>query len=182
MRLDILNQVKRDVSFPLCPVHVLTGSALPVDVTGVPSRRAGADVVGVKLSVTNADGVVIEVPLEQYADNVWRGILGASNFATYGTVECGVVISLEFAEVGATHTEKIAVGDIEILKGSATAQPGDPTASYQTLGGDQYLKSEVIDGVQHYKRVEIAYDTDMEDWGFNLTGDYVLSGSSFVAV
>lgn len=50
------------------------------------------------------------------------------------------------------------------------------------LGGDQYFKSEIVDGVQHYKRVEIRYDADMADWGFVLVGDFVLEDGEMVEV
>lgn len=59
-------------------------------------------------------------------------------------------------------------------------RPIKADGNYVTMGADQYIKSEIVDGVQHYKKVVLAYDADMEDWGFNLTGDYILSGSSFV--
>jgi len=48
------------------------------------------------------------------------------------------------------------------------------TSRFVRRGEDVYHKSEVISGIQHYKKAEIAFDTDMHDWGFVLTGDYVI--------
>lgn len=60
------------------------------------------------------------------------------------------------------------------LSGVATAA-GSPGAHYQSKGGDIYIKSEVIDDIQHYKRLSIAYSSRLGTWGFNdPEGDYVL--------
>lgn len=182
MRLDISNQIKRGVQYPLCPIHVLTGSALPIEIMGVPEKRGCGDVVRVKFSVTNADGVKIEAPLKSGNDNIWRGIFSAKNFNSYGFVTRGVSVIIEFIEDGFPHNEKIAVGDLYVLQGSPEATPGSGPSSSPTLGADQYLKSEIVDGVQHYKRVEIKYDEDMSDWGFILVGDFILEGNEMVEV
>lgn len=175
MKIDISNQVKIDASFPIDPVHVYTGSALPVEVVGVPRIRGGAYVTGVKVAVTNADGVTIEATAVKYDDGSWRCVFAASNFVTYGKVDNGLVVSLELSAGTATHVEKIGRGVFEVMSGSSSATPGTPGTHYQVVGADEYHKSVVVGGVQHYKKVTIAYDAEMGDWGFNLSGDYIIS-------
>lgn len=182
MRLDVSNQIKRGVQYPLYPIHVLTGSAFPIEIMGVPENRGSGDVVGVKFSVTNADGVKIEAPLKSSKDNIWRGIFSAENFKTFGFVTRGVSVFVEFIEDGFSHNEKIAVGDLHVLQGSPEATPGEGPSASPWLGADQYHKSEIVDGVQHYKRVEIRYDADMADWGFILVGDFILENGEMVEV
>lgn len=185
MKIDITKQLKTDPSFPIDPVRTYTGSALPIEVVGVPNVRGTGYVVGVKVEITNADGVTLPVNLARRLDGVWGCVFAASNFAAFGWVENGVTVSLEITNPNGngTHLEKIGRGDFEVLSGSASARPGDPSSHYRTIGDDDFKKSQVVDGVQHFKKVEIAYDEDMGDWGFDLTGDYILSADGeFVPV
>lgn len=183
MRIDITNQIRTDPSFPIDPVRVYTGSALPIEIVGVPNLRGGKYVVGVKIALTNADGIPIEIPLARKMDGVYYGVFAASNFTTYGWIEFGATISLELASGnGGVHVEKVARGDFEVMSGSASARPGDPTTHYRTIGDDDYKKSDVVAGVQHYKKVGIVYDEEMGDWGFTLTGDYIIGDEGFVPV
>lgn len=175
MIINIGWQVKHDPTLQLLPIRNLTGSSLKLDILGAPREYAGETVTGVTVEVVNPDGLATTGEAE-YVAGIWRVSFGAALFATYGTVLRGV----KFKLVTASGIETVAIADLEVKPSSADATPGGADGNYVTMGGDQYLKSEVVDGVQHYKKVEIVYDTDMEDWGFNLTGDYVLSGSSFV--
>jgi hypothetical protein len=49
-----------------------------------------------------------------------------------------------------------------------------------TLGGDQYVKGNVVDGVQRYKKMVISYDRDMRDWGLSFVGEFILIGDKMV--
>lgn len=63
-------------------------------------------------------------------------------------------------------------------------------AEWQTLGADSsgcvqkgdvlYVRSKVVDGVQHYVAQTMTYDEDMKAWGADWTGDYVLVDGSFI--
>lgn len=175
MKIDISRQIKTDASFPLDPGRVYTGSAFPVEVVGVPCRRGDAYVTGVKVAVTNADGLTIEATAVMFNDGSWRAVFAASCFTSFGRIDNGLVVSLDLLNGGTQHVEKIGCGIFEVMSGSPDVQPGDPTAHYRRVGDDDYRKSYVLENIQHYKKVEIAYDEDMGDWGFNLTGDFILS-------
>lgn len=174
MRLDISKWLRLDPSFPLDPVRVNAGSPLPVVILGVPAYRGPDQVVGVHVAVTNADGVTVEIPLGMFGDCTWRGTFAASNFTNYGTVDNGFAVILVMVD---GSLERVASGIFEVLATSPSTQPGDPGNYYQRKGDDEYHRSEVVEGVQHYKKVEIAYDADMGAWGFDLTGDYILNNS-----
>lgn len=64
------------------------------------------------------------------------------------------------------------------------ATPGtyawDPVKKVAYRTDDIYMKSEVIDEVQHYKKLVLEYDSDMEGWGLNFSGDYVINNNEFV--
>ena len=64
-------------------------------------------------------------------------------------------------------------------------------AEWQTLGADTsgfarkgdvlYVRSKVVDGVQHYVAQTMTYDDEMGAWGADWSGDYVLSSDgSFI--
>ena len=173
LKANLLNS-----GLPLTPLSHFTGSALPVLVTDVPLIRAGQTVTGVRVTVTNADGVETVAPCS-LGGMWWTCIFPASLFTAYGVVSAGLKVEL----VMGAHTEIIAIGDIEFKRSSAEAQPGVPSNFVSMKGGDVFIKSRMVGDVQHYAKQTIRYDEDMGAWGAEWTGEYVLDQSgNFVEV
>ena len=175
MKIHLYDQV-RNPAFPLKCVNHYTGSALPVELTGVPFFYGGASVTGVRLTLTNADGVPVTAVCEKLGYD-WHTLFAASNFAHYGFVSKGVKVELTLAGAdGTEHQTLIAVGDFEIHAAAAGVQPGDPSAHYATKDGDHFEKIDVRDGVQHYIKRVMVFDPDPAiGWGAKWEGDYILT-------
>ena len=54
-------------------------------------------------------------------------------------------------------------------------------SDYVVKGEDIYLKSRLVDGVQHFVKMAMEYDEDI-GWGATWGGDYILEGGNYVAV
>lgn len=179
MLISIVDNISRDVSLPIGPYSVFTGSAVPVTVCGVPRERAGLAVVGCRVSIVNADGVRVTAACQRRCN--WCANFAASNFEGYGTVDNGVQVFLVLSDGTNEHIELVASGMLFIKQANSEVRPGGGgSPDYQKKGDIEYLRAYILNGVQHYKRVEIAYDAVMDDWGFNLTGDYVLVDGAFI--
>lgn len=172
MLLDLTDQLLFDSTLQPLPVKINTGSALALEILGIPRKLAGAAVTGVDVAVTNPDGALATAAATA-ADLLYFVTFAASLFTSYGTVLRGVKISI--------HTERATVtvlADLVVKAATPDAQPGQPGAHYQVLGSDTYLKSEVVSGVQHYKRLAIAYNERLHAWAFqDPEGDYVLDAN-----
>lgn len=171
----------RTPGLPLRPGSVYVDSSLPVAVVGVPPCRADGRVVGVSVTVVNADGMPVTAPCVR-CGCVWRTAFAPSNFETVGFVRRGLKVdfSLETTD-GRTLGSTVGVGDFEVLATAANATPGDPARTFVSKGSDIYVKSEVVDEVQHYKKIVIE-NNQRVGWGFNLVGDYVLVNGEFQEV
>lgn len=176
MKICVKDQI-RNPALPLKCVATLTGSALALEIYGVPAYMAGGAVTGVTVKVTNADGAEITGEATE-DDGVWNILFAASNFSSYGFVSNGLHISIAVEGGDETYATTL-FGDFEVKQSSATAVAGDPSTEYQLKGSDQYLKSFVVSGVQHYKKVVITNDARV-GWAFDLEGDYILVDGSFV--
>lgn len=171
MKIHLYDQVRNPAYPPKC-VNTYTGSALPLELIGVPFYHGGAAVTGVSVTLTNADGVELTGICEKRGYD-WKVLFAASNFAHYGFVSKGVKITLTLA---GGHQTILAVGDLEIRAAAANAQPGDPSARYVTKDGDHYEKIDVRDGVQHYIKRVMVFDPDPAiGWGAKWEGDYILT-------
>lgn len=180
MIIHLKKNIRLDVTLPIGPVSGFTSSALPLEFVDIPGEICGAAVVAVAVTVTNADGVAATAPCE-HADGVWRVIFAASCFEHYGYVESGVSVALTLRDGSGNERRMVlAVGDLEVKRSSPSAAPGDPGKSYQIKGEDIYVKTRVIDGVQHYARQEMSYDAEMGAWGADWLGDYILVDGEFV--
>lgn len=177
MRFTVKNQLKYGPALKLLPISHYTGIALPLEAMDVPSRFGGEEVLSVSFVVMNADGVRVTAPAS-LKSGVWGATIAAKSFPTYGFIPRGVAVVL----VTPTGSTVAAYADLEIYPDGQDVEPGSGPSASPTLGADQYLKSEIVDGVQHYKRVEIRYDADMADWGFILVGDFILEGNEMVEV
>jgi hypothetical protein len=180
MIIHLKKNIRLDVTLPIGPVSGFTSSALPLEFVDIPGEICGAAVVAVAVTVTNADGVAATAPCE-HADGVWRVIFAASCFEHYGYVESGVSVALTLRDGSGNERRMVlAVGDLEVKRSSPSAAPGDPEKSYQIKGEDIFVKTRVIDDVQHYTRQEMSYDAEMGAWGADWLGDYILVDGEFV--
>ena len=164
---------------PQCAV-VFVNSSLPLAFVGVPKEREDGEVTGLTVTITNPDAMPVTAPCEKVGD-AWIIYFAPSCFPTYGFVEKGYkVVATIKTKLGTSLPSTLAVGDVEVKSDSASAQPGDPSKSYQVKGADIYVKSTVVDEVQHYKKQTISYDAEMGAWGADWTGDYILVDGEFV--
>ena len=173
MLINISYQVKYDMSLQPLPVKMNTGSALPLEIFGIPENLGGESVTGVTVIVTNPDGVSATGTAVK-SGGWWCVKFAASLFTAYGTVLRGVKV----VAATAGGSTVLALADLVVNAANANAIAGNPGAHYQTKGGDVYFKSEVVDEVQHYKRVTIGYNARLGVWGYNdPEGDYILDSN-----
>ena len=180
MKISLKDQAKISPALPMQCAATFTGSALPLEFVDIPGEIGGAAVVAVAATVTNADGAAATAPCE-HAGEVWRVTFAASCFEHYGFIERGVSVALTLRDgSGNERGMVLAVGDLEVKRSSPSAAPGDPEKSYQIKGEDIFVKTRVIDDVQHYARQEMSYDAEMGAWGADWLGDYILVDGEFV--
>lgn len=178
MIIDITNQMNCDLTLQPLPVKINTGSILALHIAGVPDKIAAENVTAVEVAITNPDGISA-IGNAVKIGSCWYVRFSSSLFASYGTVLRGVKISVITA-TGPT----VVFADLVVVAANADAVPGNPGNHYQTVGGDIYVKSEIVGGVQHYKRLTIGYNDRLGTWGFNdPEGDYILDANgNFFAV
>ena len=178
MKIDLANQIGCDPALPLLPLRGYTGSALLAELCGIPDVLCGFPVASVAVSLVTPDAEPVTAAAEK-AGGEWRALFAASCFAGYGTVRRGfrVTAALKRAD-GTTFNLVLGVGNLEILAGSPEATPGDPSRTFVQKGGDVYLKSTVVDNVQHYVKQVMEYDAEI-GWGATWTGDYILVNGEF---
>lgn len=182
MKINLNIQMENVLTMPVMPIGIYTGSALPLEITGIPATMAGGTVRGVDVTVTNADGIPATGSANPVG-GVWMVLFAASNFASYGDVTAGVKIdaTVERAD-GSTATVTVGVADLRIKAASANATPGTPANHYALKGGDLYIKTQLVEGVQHYTKQTMAHDPEI-GWGAEWSGDYILDSSgNFVEV
>ena len=180
MKISLKDQAEISPALPMQCAATFTGSALPLEFVDIPGEIGGAAVVAVAVTVTNADGVAATAPCE-HAGGVWRVAFAASCFEHYGFVERGASVALTLRDgSGNERGMVLAVGDLEVKRSSPSAAPGDPEKSYQIKGEDIFVKTRVIDDVQHYARQEMSYDAEMGAWGADWLGDYILEDGEFI--
>ena len=163
--------------WPPIPIRVPCGSPLTLGVVGLPKSALGVKITGCRIRVTNADGVAVSKDCV-FADGAWCATFPASHFQGYGAVKRGVIVfAVGKDETGADQLWIERVGDVRIDAVDASSRPGTPSVQ---PGGDVYIKSEVVDGVQHFKREVLAYSARQNAWGAEYVGDYVIIGGEFV--
>ena len=178
MILDCTDQLEISPALPLRRTVVYSGSALPIVVRGIP-----VGCTALTVALTNADGNAVSVAADNSGGD-WLAVFTPSCFPTYGYVENGVKVIASMPDCDDNcHSVIVGVGDLDIIQASPETRPGDPRQYYQTKGGDIYVKSEIINGVQHYKALTIAYNSRLRGWGFaDPSGDYILVDGAFVEV
>lgn len=182
MKINLNIQMENMLTLPVMPVGVYTGSALPLEIVGIPAMMAGGVVSGVSVTVTNADGIPV-TGAAAAVGGTWMILFAASNFANYGDVMAGIRIDATVERRdGTTAVVTVGVADLNIKAASADATPGTPSNMVMVKGGDIYCKSQMVGGVQHYVKQVISHDPEI-GWGADWTGDYVLgSDGQYVEV
>lgn len=182
MIIDLSDQMKISAGLPPKRAEVFVNSSLPIALLGIPEKREDGEITAVAVTVTNADAMPTTAPCVKEGA-AWRVAFAPSCFPTYGFVERGYkVVATVKTPTGGTMSTTLAVGDVEIKADAPTATPGDPEKNYQIKGEDIYVKTRVIDGVQHYACQEMSYDAEMGAWGADWLGDYILVDGEFVEV
>jgi hypothetical protein len=177
MTIDLKNNLAYSVALPVGPVRVFTASVLSIEIANVPASRHGKTVASVEVAVTNADGISASAAATKIGSSHYVRF-AASLFTTYGEVENGVAVFLVFAD---DTRERVASALLRVLAASADTKPGDPSKSLVAKGDEVYVKSRLVEGVQHYVKQVMTYDPDMEAWGADWTGDFILVDGQFVA-
>ena len=171
-------------ALPLKCGVAFTGSALPIILFGVPASYAGRAVAGMRVKATNADGIELTADCTRNVCE-WYALLAATNFTNYGFISKGFKIEVRLGPVadgGSYDYVTIGCGDLEVLATSASATPGTPATHYVEKGGDLYLKTQLVEGVQHYTKQTMVHDPEI-GWGAEWSGDYILDSSgNFVEV
>lgn len=180
MRIDLTNQ-NDNYTCPPLPVRTFTGSALPVTLVGIRQHQGDGEVVAVRVSVTNADGVPFCVPCVRLADG-WATALAATCFTRFGTVLKGFCVEVDLRRNPDTTpvSVKFAVADLDIKAASPTAEPGDPGSGFVRKGDDIYAPTALIEGVQHYAKQVMSYSPEMGAWGADWLGDYILVDGNYI--
>jgi len=179
MILDLHDQVTISPALPLRRVATYNASALPLELINIPDAFGDAELVGVGVAIVNADGLENSAPCVRRGDQ-WRVAFAASCLLTYGFVERGVKVTVYVREDGIERSIVLGVGDLEVMRSSPNAEPGDPSKGYVTKGSDRFDKSKVVDGVQHFVKQTMEYDEEMHAWGATWTGDYILEDGEFI--
>lgn len=161
--------------WPFMPVCVPCGSAYTVRLIGSRDIR-GVRIAGYGVRITNADGVSLTRQCVKDSGE-WVATFPASHFQNYGDVKNGVAILEYGAESdGTEHMWICRVGDLRVFPVDASSTPGGQTAQPR----DVYHKSEIVDGVQHYKREVLTWSERQRAWGADYVGDYVFVGGDYV--
>ena len=180
MKIPLKEQATMSPALPPLRAVVFVNSSLPLAFVGVPKEREDGEITGLAVTITNPDALPVTAPCEKVGD-AWVVYFAPSCFPTYGFVEKGYkVVATIKTKLGTYLPSTLTVGDLEVKSDSANAQPGDPSKSYQVKGADIYVKSQVVEEVQHYKKQVLSYDAEMGAWGTDWTGDYILVDGEFV--
>lgn len=72
------------------------------------------------------------------------------------------------------------IGDVAVVNNVLSYYDGAAWRSFNNTskGDDTYIKSEIVDGTQHYKKLVIV-NNERIGWAFDLQGDYVLVDGEF---
>ena len=181
VKINLYRNTRYNPTFPIGPAKGYSASAMLLEFVGIPDEYGGGTVTAVTITVVNADGLPLTAPATKDGDT-WRILYAASNFSTYGETARGLKVELAITlPNGSVYTLTIGIGAVVIEKGDASAEPGDPMAAYVVKGDDVYLKSEIVEGVQHFVKMSMEYDEEI-GWGATWGGDYILEGGNYVAV
>lgn len=179
MKVYLKNQIEDNPLLPAGPLVGYSGSSVLAELVDIPEELGGGTVSAVSVTLTTPDGMSITAPAEKVGSE-WHVLFAASNFTCYGTTRRGFkAVAIIVRDNGTTFPYTLGIGNIRIDAGTPDAQPGDPSKGYVVKGDDVYLKSEIVEGVQHYVRQSMEYDSEI-GWGANWTGDYVLVNGEFV--
>lgn len=160
---------------PIGPVAVVAGSALPIEVEGVPGG-----VLAVSVTVTNADVEVFSARAVNKGSS-WCCLFPAECFAHVGFVSWGVSVSVTFEDSSGNEASVLFTGNFEVVARPAGVTPGSG-AHFEEKGSEIYQRTIVVGGIQHYAKQVLSWDEDMAAWSADWVGDYILVAGEFVPV
>lgn len=160
-------------NLPLAQLVVGVNCAAAAVVKGLVPRDVEA--VAVEIERTPDGGT----PRPNFSVNATR--LDDGGFAVYFPPFCfpDVTDGLHYHVIGTdghSNTRYLGSGQLRVLDCPA----GQPHIPPPTGAQGVFFPSEVIDGVQHYKRQDIRFDADMGAWGAEWTGDFVYTPGGFI--
>jgi hypothetical protein len=147
----------------------------------------GVKVAAVYIEVTTVDGSSMMIDASKLGGN-WVVTIPGLFFAEPGIVTAGYIVRASGKDAAGTAASSwlLGIGDVEIIAVDTGAIPAPEefnAADYTLKGADTYVKSRVVDGVQHYCKQTISYDEEMQAWGATWQGDYILTeGGEFKEV
>lgn len=159
--------------WPHLPLTALVGSARTIGVTGL-KDFLGVTVTGCRVTIKNANGVSLAKECERVAGG-WSATFPSTHFENTGFVKGGVSVTALGAAGDETGAWTVGYADLKIADASGDATPGVVTPQ------DTYIKSEIVDGVQHYKKLVLTYSTRQKAWGADYEGDYIYEGGGYVS-
>ena len=181
MTINLKKNIRLDVTLPIGPVRCFTSSALLVELAEIPEALGDGKVSSVTVTVVNADGMPATAPAVKNGD-LWTVLFAGTNFPTYGFTERGIRVHATISRGDNTAYQMVlGLGNLEIVRGDANAEPGNPMHAYVVKGSDVYCKSEVVAEVQHYVKQVMSKNPEI-GWGADWIGDYILADGEFIPV
>lgn len=178
MLIDVSMQLAAGSGVRVPSLQHFAGSALALEIRGVPAALAGDDVAAVSATLVNADGEPMTAEAARLADGVWGVTFPAAHFSSYGHIGRGLRISVTTASGAVVF----AIRDFDVAASSSATPEGDTTRSFARKGDDIYLKTVVVDGVQHYTKQTVVYNERLRSYAADWTGDYILVNGEFQEV
>jgi hypothetical protein len=176
-KIDV-SYTSRHTGSYLPPLRAVSSSSITVLISNVPSRADGVNIESVEIKAVNVRGEVCEVVASKAGGN-YIVTLPDTFFSLPGIVRSGLVVVAHGADVGGTTAKWIlGIGDVEIiaLDTGIVPMPENINAeSFTKKGADTYVKTKVVNGVQHYCLQTMQYDEEMKAWGAVWSGDYILN-------
>ena len=158
---------------PLGDINVPLGSAATLKIVDVPGVIGLDAVEGVDVRCVNVSDMALTIAAEKDSNGDWCVTFPSTFFIRDGLVENGLQIEVK------TGKEKYiaGVGSIAVGRyGAQVSRVGDGVA-YSVKGDDIYVKTEIVDGVQHYAKQVVVWDADMNAYGATWTGDFILNSN-----
>ena len=103
------------------------------------------------------------------APNYFPALIGRGTYSVIATID--------------SQPTWLGTGDFTVVSTELTGSTPPPGAGiYQKKDDDLYLKTVIINDVQHFAKQDLVWDSDMEAYGLTWTGDYILVDGEFQEV
>ena len=135
-------------------------AALEADVE---MAKADAEAAKENSETALADAETARVDAEAAKENSETALADAKTAKVDAAKAASAVVE---AQKVARRARELANDALNVVRGSSSPLLDDDGNLYVPV-------AEKVDGVLHYKRLCLAHDPDMEDWGLEWSGDYV---------